>query len=148
MAGSELGEFPMFSDLSDTTFAPVLTAFYGGRWGRNNNPVLSDEELIDRTTMVLRKILGTAILDLIDAVATHRTTDQWSLGSYSYPVVGSSSLDSEMFGSAGQGSSTDCRRGDGLSVYIDCSRGDAVGNSRGPSPGNRGDQYSRFGELP
>ncbi|MCI0585200.1 MAG: FAD-dependent oxidoreductase [Planctomycetes bacterium] len=92
------GEFPGFTDWTDAAGAPTLVCLYGGRSARDVLDKWEDEEIAPRAIQALREIFGA---DVPDPIATHVTRwrdDPWTLGSYSYLPIGSSSEDMRELG--------------------------------------------------
>jgi monoamine oxidase len=92
------GEFPCFTDWIDAAGAPTLVCLYGGRSARDVLDKWEDEEIAARSVQALREIFGA---DVPDPIATHVTRwrdDPWTLGSYSYLPIGSSSEDMRELG--------------------------------------------------
>jgi monoamine oxidase len=68
---------------------PVLLCLNGGPAGRRIEENLSDDEIIDQATGVLRRCFGTRAVPWPDGVQQTRwSTDPYALGSYSFTPVG------------------------------------------------------------
>ncbi|MEM9293443.1 MAG: NAD(P)/FAD-dependent oxidoreductase [Acidobacteriota bacterium] len=90
--GSER-RFPYFLDMSEHSGAPTLVCLYSGAFAEHAQRTQSESQLIDATLSVLRQVHGDRLPDPVAAHATGWAGDPFSLGSYSYPALGSSSDD-------------------------------------------------------
>lgn len=88
--GADL-EFPSFYDMTESSGAPTIVCLYGGAFAKRIQAEKPDA-ITARCLGVLEEILG-PIPTPVASHATSWTNDRFSLGSYSYYTVGSSTDD-------------------------------------------------------
>ena len=84
-----------FYDCSGDVGDPVLFMFHGGDAARRvDSPNgLSDEEAVEETMALLRKIFGNGIPDPVATKVTRWNMDRFSYGAYSFAKIGSTAED-------------------------------------------------------
>lgn len=91
-----LGEklaFPMFADFTEPSGQPTLVCLYSGAFAKKIQGDRQTEDIITDCLAVLKKTLGTNIPEPITTYATNWTGDRYSMGSYSYLAIGSTTDD-------------------------------------------------------
>ncbi len=90
VSADEDGAYPEFYDLSDLTGVPTLVALYGGRFSREVQGSLSDEELVAGALAAAELAYDATAPDPVATACTRWSTDPYAGGSYVYLPVGAS----------------------------------------------------------
>ena len=90
MDAEQEGRMPFAVDFTEHAGAPTLVALYGGRYGREVQGTLTEEQLVAEVISMLEEAVGRSAPTPIDSRVTHWSTDPYTLGSYVFAPVGSS----------------------------------------------------------
>lgn len=93
ISAAEDGRFPDFDVVTDGVGKPTIVVFYGGRFARAIQGVLTDEQIVAQAQDAMAKAYGMTPPAPIGTAVTHWTIDPLAGGSYSYGAVGSSGAD-------------------------------------------------------
>ena len=83
----ERGIFTSWVGLAESAGVPILMGYCDGETAANLDHGGSDEEIVERGMVMLRRIFGDAIPAPIDSYYTRWLSDPWAMGSYSFTSI-------------------------------------------------------------
>ncbi len=89
----ERGLFNSWISLAHATGVPLLMSFTNGHMGARLDTQVSDEEVVEQGLTILRRMFGATLPTPVSYIFTRWLSEPWTLGSYSYPALGSTKAD-------------------------------------------------------
>jgi monoamine oxidase len=83
----ERGIFTSWVGLAESAGAPILMGYCDGETAANLDHMGSNEEIVERGMVMLRRIFGHSIPQPAESYYTRWLSDSWAMGSYSFTSI-------------------------------------------------------------